>query len=243
METVTKKPLGGINGLTLKIIAVILMLCDHLSMTVIAGHGWLHSIGRLAFPIFAFLLVEGYFHTKNVKKYALRLLAFAFISEIPFDMMKTAYIFDPFSQNVFWTLLIGLLVIWAMDKAKEKGTVRYFVTSFIAITLGCLVSFVFMTDYLHAGVLTIILFYMFRGYNTVLFFGLIVINNLLGGEVVVFDIMGRQYELAKQTLAALAMCPIWLYNGKRGYSNKFIQYGFYAFYPIHMLIIGLSFYL
>ena len=106
---IQKKLSGGIpvkrlkieaTSMSLHIMAMAFMLCDHLWGTIVPGNDWLTCVGRLAFPIFAFLIVEGYFHTKNVKKYALRLLIFALISEVPFDMMMTASLFYPFKQNV-----------------------------------------------------------------------------------------------------------------------------------------------
>ena len=106
-----------ITSMALHIMAMVFMLCDHLWGTVVPGNEWLTCIGRIAFPIFAFMLVEGYFHTRNLKKYALRLLCFAVISEIPFNLM---YISSPLyllHQNVIWTLLIGLWMIHLNEKA------------------------------------------------------------------------------------------------------------------------------
>ena len=88
-----------IDSLGLKLIAVIAMMLDHMCYTVIPGNMWMTWVGRIAFPIFAFLIVEGYFHTKNVKKYALRLLIFALISEVPFNLMVSGSVFFPFHQN------------------------------------------------------------------------------------------------------------------------------------------------
>ncbi|HJJ93617.1 MAG TPA: TraX family protein, partial [Methanocorpusculum sp.] len=85
---------------TLHILAMAFMLCDHLWGTIVSGNEWLTCIGRLALPIFAFLLVEGYFHTKSLKKYAGRLFIFALISEIPFNLMMGGSIFFPIHQNI-----------------------------------------------------------------------------------------------------------------------------------------------
>jgi hypothetical protein len=100
-----------ISSAGLHILAMALMLCDHLWATIVPGNNWLTCVGRLAFPIFAYLLVEGYFHTKNIGKYSLRLFLFALLSEIPFNLMYISAPIYPFHQNVIWTLLIGLGMI------------------------------------------------------------------------------------------------------------------------------------
>ena len=106
---------------SLHILAMALMLCDHLWGTVVPGNDWLNCIGRLAFPIFAFMIVEGYFHTRSVKKYMLRMLVFAVVSEIPFNLMAGGRIFYPIHQNVLWTFLIALVLIHWNEKARATG--------------------------------------------------------------------------------------------------------------------------
>lgn len=103
----------------LHIIAMTFMLMDHLWATLLPAQDWLTCVGRLAFPIFAFMAVEGYFHTHSFKKYILRLLLFAVLSEIPFDLMYGGTWFYPFHQNVIWTLLIGLSGIHLMEKLEK----------------------------------------------------------------------------------------------------------------------------
>ena len=100
-----------VTSFTLHILAMIFMLCDHLWGTIVPGNDWLTCIGRISFPIFAFMIVEGYFHTKSVKKYVLRLLIFALISEIPFNLMMGSGIFYPIHQNVLWSFLIAIGLI------------------------------------------------------------------------------------------------------------------------------------
>ena len=116
-----KSILPETTSASLHIMAMVFMLCDHLWGTIVPGNDWLTCIGRLAFPIFAFLLVEGYFHTRNLKKYALRLLIIALISEIPFDLAMGSRIFYPIHQNVLWSFLLSLGLIHWNERARKSG--------------------------------------------------------------------------------------------------------------------------
>ena len=110
----------SLSAATLHILAMVLMLMDHLWATLLPAQDWLTCAGRLAFPIFAFMAVEGYFHTHSFRKYALRLALFALLSEVPFDLMYGGTWFYPVHQNVIWTLLLGLLGIHLMETVRKK---------------------------------------------------------------------------------------------------------------------------
>ena len=117
----------GISGYWLKVIAVVSMLIDHTSAVILEQISGLENpaflmriIGRLAFPIYCFLLVEGFYHTRSRAKYAGRLFLFALISEVPFDLAFSRRMCDFSSSNVFFTLLFGLLVIWGVEGIKQK---------------------------------------------------------------------------------------------------------------------------
>ena len=109
------------TSMSLHMMAMAFMLCDHLWGTITPGNDWLTCIGRIAFPIFAFLIVEGYFHTKNLRKYIGRILLFAVLSEIPFNLSMGSRLFYPIHQNVLWSFLISLGLIHWNEKVKQKG--------------------------------------------------------------------------------------------------------------------------
>ena len=234
-----------LSAAALHIIAMALMLMDHLWATLLPAQDWLTCAGRLAFPIFAFMTVEGYFHTRNLKRYVLRLLLFALLSEVPFDLMYGGTWFYPFHQNVIWTLLMGLLGIRLMETVRAKGrTWRYILASAAVVLAGVVLGTLCMVDYYGAGVLTVFLFYFFRGKKWWCLLGQLAalywVNvELLGGLMYPIQLFGMDFELCQQGLALLALVPIWLYRGRQGYHSKPFQYACYAFYPVHMLLLVL----
>lgn len=233
------------TSMSLRVMAMLFMLCDHLWGTIIPGNDWLTCIGRLTYPIFAFLLVEGYFHTSNLKKYLLRLLGFALLSEIPFNLAMGSTWFYPIHQNVLWTFLISLLMIHMNERAKESGKLwRRIVTVPLSVALGGLLGLVTFCDYNHAGVFMVLTFYFFRGRNwwnyLLQLLAMYYINvELLAGFSYQIQLFGDTVFFPRQALALLALIPIWLYRGKQGPHNKALQYMYYAFYPAHLLILGL----
>ncbi len=229
------------------------MTFDHMWATVASNIDVFTWLGRLAFPIFAFMIVEGFFHTSNLKKYMLRLLNFALISEIPFDLLYIGSPIYPFHQNVLWSFLIGLASIYAIDKLRKKvykKAEKKSIPSIIITSLGCIgiiilgyiVGMVSMVDYYGYGILTMFVFYFFHGNGLInklgQLVGLFIINfELMGGLTVPITIGEYIINLKQQSVAILSLIPIWLYNGERGLYNKHIQYFFYAYYPAHMIIL------
>lgn len=234
----------GLSHEKLHVIAMILMVIDHIGLLLFPSEIWLRAIGRLAFPIFCFMIVEGYFHTRNYKKYASRLLISALVSEIPFDYMSYGNWIGIY-QNVMWTLLIGLICIIILEKIKEIESLSAFllILNMIVIALGYTVGQLLIVDYYGVGVLQILAFYYFRGdkwYKRLLqFISLVYLNcNMLGGYLV--DFIG--FEIPLQSFALLGLCFIWLYNDKKelsGKKSKIFKSICYGFYPIHMIVIYL----
>jgi len=234
-----------LSAAALHILAMAFMLLDHLWATLFLSQEWMTCVGRLAFPIFAFMAVEGYFHTHSFKKYAQRMLIFALLSEIPFDLMYGGTWFYPVHQNVIWTLLIGLLGIRAMEAVREKGKTWLYLLTCAAVTvLGFALGTLGMVDYYGMGVLTVFVFYFLHGREWWKLLGQIAalywINvSLIGGQIFPIELFGLEFEVCEQGLALLSLVPIWLYRGRQGHHSKAFQYACYAFYPVHMLILGL----
>lgn len=238
-----KNRFSGLSSFTLHVLAMAFMLCDHVWAAVLPQYRILTCIGRIAFPIFAFMAVEGYFYTKNLKKYLSRLFLFALISEIPFNLFYGGNLTGLSHQNVLWTFLLGLLLVHMVETTKHKGKVWLTVLASIgAILIGLIVGTVTMVDYYGAGVLTVLVFYFFRGKKWWCYLGQLVgmyyVNvELLGGFYYPIYPFGIYFELEEQSLAMLSLIPIWLYRGRQGYHAKWFQQFCYWFYPVHMLIL------
>ena len=230
---------------SLHIIAMILMLCDHLWGTIVPGNDWLTCIGRISFPIFAFMIVEGYFHTRNLKNYVKRLLIFALISEIPFNLAMGSSIFYPIHQNVLWSFLISIGLIHWNEKAKVTGkNWKQVAIGCLTIILGYILGLLTMVDFYHAGILMVLVFYFFRQKKWWSYIGQVVclwyINTeLLGGYGYEIQLFGETHFLQRQAFAMLALIPIWLYRGRQGYHSKLFKYICYGFYPVHLLVLGM----
>lgn len=252
----------------LRALACLFMLSDHLWATIVPGNMWMNYVGRLAFPIFAFQLTEGYRHTSDFRRYSLRLLIFGLIAEIPFNLMYAGNPFFPFHQNVMFTLLLGLLSIRAIDQIRAVITIRQNIQSRIAspaedspvpalpdgpvkailmpvLTLAAclLAAAIGFVDYGFWGVVMIIMFHLLRDFPGAQFLQLVAMIYInceaFQGMFIPVEFLGQTFELATQGFAVLALIPIWLYNGKKGSSSKVLQYFFYAFYPLHMLALAL----
>ena len=225
-----------LNGFHLKLIAVCTMLVDHLGYTLFPWSLWLRCIGRIAFPIFCFLIAEGCVYTRSRKKYALRLLVFAVLSEIPFNLMSRGAVGDVYHQNVLWTLLLGALMCWLMDWAlKKRAASSFALTGAVMVAAFCLLELL-NTDYGGWGMLLVVMFYgVHRAPNSP---AVKMAAQAAGLAVFAVGVMnGRVITI--ELWALVALLPIWCYNGRRGFSLKAVQYGFYAFYPVHILILSL----
>lgn len=239
----TKPKVLDLSSAALHILAMALMLCDHLWATVVTGNEWMTSIGRIAFPLFAFLLVEGYFHTRDLRRYVRRLLLFAILSEIPFDLMCSSSVLDPFHQNVLWTFLLGIGMIHLNEWARKSGSLwRRVVTAAGTVCVGYAAGTLAMVDYFGEGVLTVLVFYFFRERKwwcllaqvAALYY---IHAEMLGGLYFDVTLFGHTFPIVEQGLALLALIPIWLYRGRQGCHSRWFRRLCYGFYPAHMLLL------
>lgn len=209
-----------INGVALKIIGIATMLIDHIGAVLFPGQMGFRIIGRIAFPIFLFLIVEGFSHTRNVKKYIWRMILFALISEAAFDLAIYDQLYYWKHQNVFATLALGLILLMLYEKAAGKRVIQILLVAGAAAA-----AWVLHTDYGGCGILLCFLIYIFRGK---------LLKQILSFLIVSFIFFGLL-----ECAGVMAFVPIALYNGKRGAYNTAVKYLFYLFYPAHLLILAL----
>lgn len=232
-----------ISSSGLHILAMGLMLCDHLWAVLFPMAEWLTCVGRIAYPIFAFMVVEGYTHTHDLRRYMRRMLFWACLAEVPFNLMYGGSVIYPYHQNVLWTFLLSLLLIVLIEKCKSRfRPVAAALLSAGLALLGFILGYAAMVDYYGVGVLTVLVFYFFSGQDwksrlPQLLCMYILNVRMLGGYCYTLQLFGREVELVQQGLALFALVPIWMYQGRQGIHNKAFQYFCYAFYPVHMLLL------
>jgi hypothetical protein len=215
------------SSFTLKIIALISMLCDHLGYTILGQFSFMNYIGRIAFPIFAFCITEGYVHTKNIKKYFLRLGILAIISQIPYILFESTFL-NNINLNIIFTLMLGLFTILLYDKSKNK-----LLSLILTILLACLAQF-FYFDYGWFGIAIIFIFYIFKDNKP--FMNLSFILATFANYYYMFLRTSRFEYIFIIFFACLSLIPINLYNGKKGKNSKYLLY---FFYPLHFIVLYL----
>lgn len=232
----------------IKLIACFFMLIDHAGafivkpyldshMSVLDYHAMrrldmayqtCRSVGRITFPIFCFFLIEGFYHTRSRVKYLIRLLIFALISEIPFNLANTGSVFSFDYQNVLFTLAIGLTVLILTDKIRNASLNQYLEALLIMLLTasGAYLAYICNTDYDFKGVLVIVaLYFIYPLYKTSRF------SFVLSGGLL---FSWEWFNNISRIPASLSLIPVYFYNGERG---KGFKYFFYLFYPLHLLLI------
>lgn len=244
----------GLSQEALKLLACVTMLIDHVGYVLVypmyqqvgfingdtlvsakllqTVYLVLRSIGRLSLPIFAFLLVEGFLHTRNRKKYALRLAIGALLSEIPYNLVVSGSPVWRYQQSIMITLLLGFCALLVMERCKKLAWKP------VAIIPFAILSELLCADYGWGGVALIALFELSRyvyNRNLVRFCGMLVLFHYMSSAMLQFG----NFSLPMQALGALAMLFISAYDGRKVSGSKAVQWGFYLFYPVHLLVLYL----
>lgn len=218
---------SGISADLLKWIAIVTMFIDHIGAAVVEktkimhlpyGNGLdltLRLIGRLAFPIFCFLLIEGFYHTRSRGKYLRNLLLFALISEVPFEISFLGELVWGL-RNVYFTLAIGMIVMMCLEKAKEQAFRKQNLLTLLIVVAGAILAEWLHTDYGAIGVLLIYILYKWRDDRK---------GQCIYGAI----------AMAFEFTAPIAFLLMYKYNGVR--KQKHWKYFFYAFYPLHLLFL------
>ena len=202
------------TGFQLKMLAMLAMTADHIGAVFFPEIPLLRWIGRLAMPVLCFFIGEGLRHTRSPRRYLLRLTGFALLSELPFDLAFYGGI-EWGHQNVYFTLALGLLALWAIQSRGMEGWLLALTAALAAELLGC--------DYGMYGVLLILLLDRFHRARS---------EQLAGAALLNLAFFGLQ----TQTLSLIALPLLWLYNGKRGRDDRRL---FYLYYPAHLCVLGI----
>lgn len=216
------------SGAQLKYIAMLSMLIDHVNKALIYPNlnggallivsDLFDILGRIAFPIFAFFVVEGFFQTRSRAKYLGWMLVFGVISEVPFDLFTTRTFFNPNWNNIMFTFALVLITLWSIDVLKPKlEKPLWYPISFGIVGVMCLVAMLTGVDYEYHAILVGYFFYLFRTIRPL---------------AIPFSFA----SMYKEPWALLGFGLTLTYNGKRGKQNKLLNYGFY---PAHLLVLGL----
>lgn len=224
----------GLDGGVLKCIAAALMLTDHVGAILLPEVPVLRCVGRLAFPIFAFFIAEGYAHTRDFGRYFRRLAILAVVSEIPFNLENGA-VFDPAQQNVLFTFCLALLTLRGLEAlGRERGFGRWAGCGLV-LAAGFAAGELLRTDYGGWGVVTVALLYLCRDgkYEKLWLLLAMAAVNGLGMGSLTMPVFGG--EMPIQIFAVAALPVIWLYNGQAG--PKGLRRAFYVFYPAHLLVL------
>lgn len=236
MEAIKKgqppKRLQVFNGAQLKYMAFLSMLLDHVNNSMITpyldGKGpllhvsnVLSILGRVAFPLFMFFLVEGFFKTRSRKKYLINLLIFGILSEVPFDLFTSRELFNKNWNNMMFTLALSLATIWIVDEMKgrlaKKSKALWYGASVLVVAVMCAVAMFFSLDYDYHAIIVAYLFYLFY-------------------EKPLYGAALGYLSIIKELYSVLGFAATLTYNGERGKQYKWLNY---AFYPVHLLILGL----
>lgn len=253
----------GVTGAVLKNAAYVSMFVDHFFAVIFLNYMNLHlvngswdpallpiyrtgrAVGRIAFILFAFLIVEGFYCTRSRARFLLRLFLFALISEIPFDLAFSGKLIEWKSQNVYWTLLLGVLLLLIWEYLSRYKNALAAAGRFLLVTAVCAAAFFGAVDYRFMGVLLILTFYLTRGKDGGVQFmavGLVMLFGTWSSNILRY--MGSNtwytadrlfWSSLREMYGLFAFLLIFFYNGKRG--RQLPKPFYYGFYPLHLLLL------
>lgn len=222
----TLKPAFGLSGSALKVIALISMVIDHVALYLMEHDTVLYEtmrcVGRIAFPVFAFLIAEGFIHTRSRYRYFFTLLGFAVVSEIPWYLLNGA----DGTHNVMFTLALGVATLMVLENLLQRSMVLGFLWT---LGMAGLASWLGV-DYEWRGILVIVFFYLFNGYGYSFPY-------IKGMQFFCTFTLMMHFEVIGAVIACMFL---YLYNGKRGFVQWYIyKYIFYIMYPLHLIMLFL----
>ena len=251
---------GILTGAVLKNTAYVSMFIDHFFAIIFLNYMSLHpvngawdpklvpiyragrAVGRIAFILFAFLIVEGFLRTRSRARFLLRLFLFALLSEIPFDLAFSGELVDWTGQNIYCTLFLGVLVLTMWEYLSHCGRVLSIVGRFLTVAAACAAAFYGATDYRFMGILLILTFYLTRGKERGVQFmavGMVMLFGAWGSNLIRYTgrIPADQlfWSSLREMYGLLAFWLIFLYNGKKG--RQLPKPFYYGFYPVHLLFL------
>lgn len=230
------KTSAGLSGNQIKWIAIAAMLIDHIAWGFVPFASVLgqvmHVIGRITAPTMCFFIAEGYYYTRSVKKYALRLGIFALVSQLPFAMFETGNPFSLSQFSVIYTLFLSLLAVWAWDKIENE------LLEVCAIAILCILSL--HGDWMFFDIAFSLVFWKYRGNfkEQACWFSVFAVVMVALSSFSMLAMGKHFYNQLFQAGVFLCLPILSLYNGKRG-GGKNSKWTFYVFYPLHLLILGL----
>lgn len=215
------------TSFALRLLALLTMVVDHAGLALFPRIGAFRCVGRLAFPLYCFLLTQGFAHTRDLRAYVRRLLLLAILSEIPFDLLIFARVSSGMEQNVLFSLLLGLCAIWSADRYAEEPN-----KAALGVLLTFMAAMVSRVSYGWLGIALCLAFYKLKDSRIKCALCILPIEALYCASLA---ISGVQTSWVLVSLCAMpAAVPVFLYNGKPGLRSKMVSFLFYAAYPLHI---------
>lgn len=224
-----------LNSFHLKMIAIVTMTIDHMGYILYPGDQWFRIVGRLAFPVFAFLIAEGYRHTRNVNKYLLRLSIFAIVVQLPFivyelfsDSLSQYFYLPNVPYNIFFTLALGLSTLIILNEKRKLIFLIPFILFF---------AYYMEIDYGIYGVLAIVIMYYYKDWKLLGMWALFNVGYWLVNYYGLGSLTDSDGVLGMPSIQIYSIIPvifILLYNGKQGLKARYL---FYFYYPVHLLVL------